>query len=385
MEDMIAQESPEEEFEDCILEIPAERSGTVSKKLSLLEKKIDGKHGLEWRMQELEAQLADLTSDYCEIKEEKRQLKEEVTILRSVVIKQDKQITELKQKQVEQTSRSMRDNLLLHNVAEKEHENTEALFRKFLSSQLGMKNADFIKFERVHRVGEAKSEVTRPIVAKFSHYKQRLEVLKRWRMKKGSKDLPKGNPKITAQVPPETLAKRSQSFHIVDKMKKACREGEKLEVQVKSEKVYVNKELIKAKVAKPMAEDILNFPDDEKKKAHQIPHQKSRILTERGSTFQGEAYGTKSLNEVRLAYKAALQDPAKARATHNIMVYKVGPESGWEDDGEFGAGRFLHKWIEEAKLDNICVIVTRQYGGDRLGTKRFELIKDAAKEAYEHM
>lgn len=380
MEDVKATENEEEEFEDCTLEVPVECGDTVTQKLSLLDKKISGRHGIEWRLEELEAQLADLTSEYCEIKAENKKLKEEATILRSVVIKQDKEIAELKRKQVDQTSRSMRDNLLLHNVPEKEKENTEKEFRRFLSKKLNMENVDTIKLDRVHRVGPQREDGTaRPIVAKFSFFKQKMEVLRRW---KRVGEVPQGNPKLTSQLPPETIAKRSQSFHVVEKMKKSCREGENLDVKIKAEKVYVNKELITAKVARPTAEDILNFPEDDKEKARKLPHKISRIHTERGSTFQGVTYSTKSLNDVRLAYNGVFQDPARAKATHNILVYKVGHDSGWEDDGEYGAGKFLNKWLEDSHLDNICVIVTRQYGGDKLGTKRFELMKTVAKESY---
>ena len=181
-----------------------------------------------------------------------------------------------------------------------------------------MENVDTIKLDRVHSVGPQREDGTaRPIVAKFSFYKQKMEVLRRW---KRLDEVPQGNPKLTSQLPPETIAKRSKSFHVVEKMKQSCREGENLDVKIKAEKVHVNKELITAKVAKPTAEDILNFPEDDKEKARKLPHQVSRIHTERRSTFQGVTYSTNSLNDVHLAYNYVFQDPVRAKATHHPGV-----------------------------------------------------------------
>ena len=70
---------------------------------------------------------------------------------------------------------------------------------------------------------------------------------------------------------------------------------------------------------------------------------------------------------------------------HNILAYCVRSTSGWVDDDELGAGRFLTTWMQRQKLVNTMVMITRQYGGNHLGTNRFEHMQDVAREALSNM
>jgi uncharacterized YigZ family protein len=63
---------------------------------------------------------------------------------------------------------------------------------------------------------------------------------------------------------------------------------------------------------------------------------------------------------------AAVSDPA---ATHNCFAYRVGDAYRFSDDGEPGgtAGRPILAAIEGRGLDRVLVVVTRWYGGVKLG------------------
>eukprot|EP00873_Tetraselmis_striata_P003245 jgi/Tetstr1/423509/TSEL_014185.t1 len=56
-------------------------------------------------------------------------------------------------------------------------------------------------------------------------------------------------------------------------------------------------------------------------------------------------------------------------ASHNCFAYKVGEETRSSDDGEPGgtAGRPMLSALEGEGLDNVCVMVTRFFGGTKLG------------------
>ena len=56
-------------------------------------------------------------------------------------------------------------------------------------------------------------------------------------------------------------------------------------------------------------------------------------------------------------------------ATHNCWAYKFGEHYRFSDDGEPGgtAGRPILSAIENAGLDNVAVMVTRFFGGIKLG------------------
>jgi len=67
-----------------------------------------------------------------------------------------------------------------------------------------------------------------------------------------------------------------------------------------------------------------------------------------------------------LAHLAAVRDPA---ANHNCWAYKIGDAYRFSDDGEPGgtAGRPILSAIEGQALDHVVVVVTRFFGGTKLG------------------
>lgn len=80
-----------------------------------------------------------------------------------------------------------------------------------------------------------------------------------------------------------------------------------------------------------------------------------------------------------LAQAAPVDDPAQAigfvnevgnpLATHNCWAYRIGQHYRFSDDGEPGgtAGRPILQAIEGQGFDRVIVVVTRWYGGIKLG------------------
>jgi uncharacterized YigZ family protein len=83
------------------------------------------------------------------------------------------------------------------------------------------------------------------------------------------------------------------------------------------------------------------------------------------SRFLAQAVPVES-PEQAMGELAALSDPA---ATHNCFAYRVGQAYRFSDDGEPGgtAGRPILAAIEGRDLDGVLVVVTRWYGGIKLG------------------
>lgn len=67
---------------------------------------------------------------------------------------------------------------------------------------------------------------------------------------------------------------------------------------------------------------------------------------------------------------AFVQQAADASATHNAWAYRLGTSYRFHDDGEVGgtAGRPILQAIEGQGVDRVVVLVTRWYGGVKLGT-----------------
>ena len=67
-----------------------------------------------------------------------------------------------------------------------------------------------------------------------------------------------------------------------------------------------------------------------------------------------------------MSFLAAISDPL---ATHNCWAYRIGQQYRFSDDGEPGgtAGRPILQAIEGQGYDRVIVVVTRWYGGIKLG------------------
>lgn len=66
---------------------------------------------------------------------------------------------------------------------------------------------------------------------------------------------------------------------------------------------------------------------------------------------------------------AYVQQAGDASATHNCWAYRIGQDYRFNDDGEPGgtAGRPILQAIEGQGIDRAVVVVTRWYGGIKLG------------------
>ena len=89
------------------------------------------------------------------------------------------------------------------------------------------------------------------------------------------------------------------------------------------------------------------------------------VLTIRHSRFLAHAAPVDS-PEAALAFIAGIGDPA---ATHNCWAYRIGPLYRFSDDNEPAgtAGRPILAAIDGQGLDQVVAVVTRWYGGIKLG------------------
>lgn len=66
---------------------------------------------------------------------------------------------------------------------------------------------------------------------------------------------------------------------------------------------------------------------------------------------------------------AFLREASEPTATHNCWAYRIGQDYRFNDDGEPGgtAGRPILQAIEGQDMDRVAMVVTRWYGGIKLG------------------
>ncbi|PSC72714.1 IMPACT isoform X1 [Micractinium conductrix] len=109
-------------------------------------------------------------------------------------------------------------------------------------------------------------------------------------------------------------------------------------------------------------------------------------FTEKRSTFQAHLAPAKSMRDVEALMELLLQNNKIRAATHNIMAYRIAQsERGTfmqdcDDDGEAAAGGRLLHLLQMVDARDVCVVVSRWYGGILLGPARFTHINNAARQ-----
>ena len=102
------------------------------------------------------------------------------------------------------------------------------------------------------------------------------------------------------------------------------------------------------------------------------------------SVFQAHCAGVTTAAEVANVVTQLLRNPKVARASHNMMAYRIGVEpnvlSDNDEDGEHGAGASMSFLLAAMDATDVVVVVSRWYGGTHLGPQRFKIIKNMARE-----
>ncbi|KAI8633074.1 RWD repeat domain-containing protein [Xylariaceae sp. FL1651] len=106
------------------------------------------------------------------------------------------------------------------------------------------------------------------------------------------------------------------------------------------------------------------------------------------STFVARCAAVSSTAEAEAFVQHLLASDKKVRtATHNITAWRIrGPNNtafqDCNDDGETAAGGRLLHLMQLMELWDVMVVVTRWYGGHKLGPRRFALINQAARDSF---
>ena len=154
---------------------------------------------------------------------------------------------------------------------------------------------------------------------------------------------------------------------------------------------------------------------DDADDAREIVIDPSRVIrgepfVERKSTFQAHVLlGLRSSEEAGAFAAYLKRDPKVARASHNVLAFRkrlpapsargavrddknesdadrtndssVSFACDHDDDGEHGAGKGLSHLLRVTESEDVCVVVTRWFGGVHLGPRRFQCINNAARDA----
>lgn len=136
-----------------------------------------------------------------------KSLAQENALAVSNIMKENKK---LKEDLLHSETYSRRDNLHFCGIPEQRAEDCEHIILK-ICHDAGMQYMDVRSFVRVHRVGQYNRNRSRPIVARFSHFKDRENI---WQCRKDIKQ--HQGVLIVEDYPSEILARRKQLYPILE-------------------------------------------------------------------------------------------------------------------------------------------------------------------------
>lgn len=108
---------------------------------------------------------------------------------------------------------------------------------------------------------------------------------------------------------------------------------------------------------------------------------------DRKSKYAVTSFAVCSPEEFESGIKELLKDKKFRSADHNIAAYRILSPEGrlleYKNDGynspskETGAGVMMLEIMRQKKAENLCIVVTRWYGGIHLGADRFKHVREA--------
>lgn len=296
------------------------RSELQSVKESLRED-LWGTDSLKQKIEYVAQQAEDTVQNVETIHKENKNLRREVDLLKAIVIKLDRKVSEQDREITDLKSRSMRDNILIHRFKESSNENLMLDIPSAIKKVYGVD----LKFVRIHRIGPPRrGPVPRTIVGKLEHYDKKEEILQIQRdFRRSSKETPFH---VSEQFPAALVEERKHLFELQRKYT-----SQNVETRVRGNKLVFknNGNVFREKVLVPRAEDVLLCDEDELDKLQEIPV----VTSEVGSRFVASGTPVKTYGEVRNFYKMLCSLPRHAQAHHRILVYRFRDKDGKVIDG----------------------------------------------------
>ncbi len=109
------------------------------------------------------------------------------------------------------------------------------------------------------------------------------------------------------------------------------------------------------------------------------------VVSDKGSKYAVCGGPVADLAAAKAFIKALKRGKKYARATHNTWAVLLPGGPVKNDDGESGAGMVILRMLEREGLQNHIIVVTRWYGGVKLGGDRFRHVKTCVKYYLEQL
>ena len=312
---------------------------------------------LENEIEELKLSTEYRDGEIQSLQEINEGLTDKISELEGRLLRAEKQITDLKEENTELKSRGMENNLIFKNIEEKTdgREECKKVIETFAIDKLKLRAED-IQIDRAHRMGQKVDQRSRPIIVKCANNSTKQAIMR------NAKNLKNTKYGINEQVPREYNERRNQ---LMTTYKVAKDQGKKV-------RWNRDKLIVEGKLHAPINDDELYARSNAVICRQEENFQSSQVIEEKGSQFQAHIIKINSSEQVIPSLHKLFRNHNIAKASHNSYAYRINEVSqNSNDDGEYGAGNKILKLLEEQNRTNVLVVVTRWYGGSKLGEKRF--------------
>ncbi|XP_061195102.1 uncharacterized protein LOC133203309 [Saccostrea echinata] len=321
--------------------------------------------------------------DISLLRQENTQLRRELELLRSVVIRMDRKMSLMEHEVTDLRSRSMRDNILIHNYPYEPNEDLPTSMPVTFKELLGVD----VSFVRIHRNGarpQYNSDRPVSITAKLTDRSKINTILNAQKLKKIAKQpLPFF---ITTQQPASIVSARNRVYDTAESLR-----SQNITVKIQKNQIILpNGSSYKDDIPFLSNADALLVTPEETEHLDSVETKNSDPIKKDGSEFMAFGARVKTVEDVKNMYSKVLIDPYAASADNRILVYRFSTVDGtvhenYHDDCEHGAGRRLLRYMRENQIHNTAFVITRWMGEVHIGPQRFAIMEQLINEVANSM
>ena len=324
----------------------------------------------QWRV--MEESMCSMEQDMDILKKENQVLRRRLLNAEGCLIRTEKKLKDAKEKILDLTVRSMRDNLVIKNVQESRGENLELKLKDILARKLKISEPEVKEMvvERIHRIGKpSRGSTPRKIVVKLSS-KSKSKVMSN--LKHLSKD---DDIKINEQFPPEIHARRNKLWPQFTEAKRTGKEA----------KFNSDKLIIDNKTVNPPQDEVRDINLDIIGRSMELKPKHTPLVSVDRSHYQGHIVPVTCADDILPAIHALYQNHQVAGSTTLSYAYRIGNEnrceSNFDDDEQWGAGRAIMQALDRTGNFNHLVAVSRWSSGGFQGQPKAGQIREVAEQA----
>ncbi|XP_062593380.1 uncharacterized protein LOC134254856 [Saccostrea cucullata] len=168
---------------DCLRSITGKLNNinVLQQSVNNMNRDLWDEDGLDERIKYIGQQHEDNVGEIETLKLENNYLRKELQVLKSIIVNLDRRVSQQENEIVDPRGRSMRDNILVHNLAEDDQENLNTRVSELIKEHLNLE----VGFIRIHRNGQKFPGNPKPrtITGKLQNYNDKELIFQAIRQK----------------------------------------------------------------------------------------------------------------------------------------------------------------------------------------------------------